>query len=103
VVVCPIFGNIARYSAYLPSTSGLNSERTKPTIKAFYRWLDLINDSTGDDPFKIWKIEVERLHILSYRGPRVGEALSRSSSDYVIPGDYGSFFGELQYVLYVAN
>jgi hypothetical protein len=103
VVVCPIFGEIARYSEYLPSASGLNSERTKPTIEAFYRWLDLINDSTGDDPYRIWRIEVERLHILTYQGPRVGEALSRSSSDYVMPGDYGSFFCAPQYVLYPAD
>jgi len=103
VVVCPIFWKLAQYLAYLPLTLGLNSERTKPTIKAFYRWLDLINDSTGDDPYRIWKIEVERLYILTYKGPRIGNPLSRSSSDYVMPGDYGSFFCASQYVLYVAR
>ena len=92
MAACPNFGKLARY---LPSTLGLNSERTKPTIKAFYRWLDLINDSTGDDPYRIWKIAVERHDILTYQGQRVGDALPRLSSDYVMPGDYGSFFVRL--------
>ncbi|KIM39442.1 hypothetical protein M413DRAFT_446949 [Hebeloma cylindrosporum] len=70
---------------------GLNFERTKPTIEAFYRWMDLINDSEKAGTYQIWKIDVERVYILNYKGTRIGQALPPSSPDLLMPGDYAAY------------
>jgi hypothetical protein len=58
--------------------------------------MDLVDYQTISYPFIIWRIEVVRVGILAYSATRIGQPLSRTSTDPMLPGDYAAYLGKLQ-------
>ena len=76
-------------------------ERYSVSVKDFYRWISIISSEGDSLRFDLRPVEIIRgdHQLLTYHMRPTGEALSRISTESLLPGDYGAFAAGMNRVL----